>query len=689
MGVDLPFDSAGFQALSAIVREAFQQMTVRTTQERSARREVFMVDTEEVFQEYLKAFPPGTNPIYRVRTEHDCSCCKQFIRNVGAVVTLSDMLEIQTVWDAAAEAAPYPYNVVAQQMRDYVRSRPIVHVYRVTEKGFGSEVTYSSDADQTVHTWRHFSTGEIPAWLRQAHPDQVQGEYRTTVQVFRRGLEELSVDALEIVRDLISANTLYRGQEHEPALRAFLAAKRQYMDYSPAKRERFVWSFAHMPVARFRNTVIGSLIVDLSSGMPLEQAVRAFEVKVAPQNYQRPTALVTPKMITDAVKKIEELGLTSALDRRFARVDDIAVQDVIWVNGRTRPQMKGGLAQLLQASVKPLVHSVAPTATQITLAEFLALLPEVSDLEVFVSGQFSGNFVSLTAPVYPDVQPLFKWDNNFAWSYTNGVTDSIKERVKKAGGNVTNALVRVSLSWSNHDDLDIHVYEPDGYHIYFASRNSLHGAGGLDVDMNAGGGTSRTPVENVSWSKCLDGQYKVSVHQFMLRERTDVGFTVELENQGKLTQYHYPKMVTQGQMIPVIDFVVSSGVVTSIKVHDGISSQAISSTKWGVTSEQWGPVNVVTRSPNYWGGNQVGNEHLFFLLDGCLSDEPTRGIFNEYLRGDLTEHRKVFELVGEKTKCVPTEGQLSGLGFSTTQHVEVPVQVTLRSGGRRQFKVQF
>ena len=62
-----------------------------------------------------------------------------------------------------------------------------------------------------------------------------------------------------------------------------------------------------------------------------------------------------------------------------------------------------------------------------------------------------GNFVSLVAPEYPDAKSLFKWNNGFSWSYDGEVTDSIKERVKKAGGKV-DGDIRVSVSWANGDD---------------------------------------------------------------------------------------------------------------------------------------------------------------------------------------------------------------------------------------------
>lgn len=79
-------------------------------------------------------------------------------------------------------------------------------------------------------------------------------------------------------------------------------------------------------------------------------------------------------------------------------------------------------------------------------------------------------------------------------------------------------------------------------------------------------------------------------------------------------------------------------------------------------------------SPNYWDGNTVGNRHWFFFLEGCKSDETMRGFYNEFLRADLTQHRKVFEILGDKTKCPMASEQLAGLGFSSTK----PETITLR-----------
>ena len=49
---------------------------------------IFQVDIDKnaFYQLYQNSFPDGTNPMYRVRREYDCSCCHHFINQVGSIV---------------------------------------------------------------------------------------------------------------------------------------------------------------------------------------------------------------------------------------------------------------------------------------------------------------------------------------------------------------------------------------------------------------------------------------------------------------------------------------------------------------------------------------------------------------------------------------------------------------------------
>ena len=66
--------------------------------------------------------------------------------------------------------------------------------------------------------------------------------------------------------------------------------------------------------------------------MDLDSAVTRFEKVVAPTNYKRPTALITPRMVEDAKTKLQELGLIDSLERRFANETDLSTQNVLYVD---------------------------------------------------------------------------------------------------------------------------------------------------------------------------------------------------------------------------------------------------------------------------------------------------------------------------------------------------------------------
>lgn len=655
-----------FKALASAVRAQFAEMS---------REALFVVDSDRdaIWEAYLGAFPPGTDPLYRKRTEHDCACCRAFIRAVGPVVAIQNGA-VTSIWDL--NGLPEPYQTVANAMADHVKALRIRDVYLTRDAKQGASVSHAH-IDNRVVTFDHFSA-EVPTRFVTRDGDAKRGEMRTTHAVLMRGLTELIPEAVETVADLITDKALYRGEEHARAVTEFQTLQRRFLAADARGREVLAWTLVSSPVARFRNTVIGTLVQDLSEGVDLEKAVKAFETKVAPQNYKRPTALITKAMVEQAMATIRDLGLEPALERRHARLSDVSVNSVLFVDNAVRGQMKGGLEGLLMQEVKPPKPDLK-RAEEIGVADFMAtVLPKTTGLEVFLDNSLLGNFVSLTAPVHDDVPPLFKWRNNFAWSYDGNVTDSIKDKVKRAGGQVEDVALRVSLAWSNFDDLDLHVHTPDKDHIFYAAKQGKLGRGGyLDVDMNAGGPRSREPVENVRWvNPPKDGVYAIAINQFNRRESIDIGFTVEVESARGLDTLRFEKPLQQGQTQTACWIEVKGGQVQSIKPREGMIMGSVAHEKWGLKTLDLVRVNSVVLSPNHWDDNASGNKHWFFILEGCKNPLPTRGIYNEFLAAGLEKHRKVFEVLGEKTKCPPVDAQLSGIGVSSTRKDKVTVVAT-------------
>lgn len=308
--------------------------------------------------------------------------------------------------------------------------------------------------------------------------------------------------------------------------------------------------------------------------------------------------------------------------------------------------------------------------------DFIAnVIPTATNIEVLMESRLSNNLVTLTAPVNKDAKNLFKWPNNFAWTYNGGVADSIKEKVRAAGGQ-TEGFLRCSLAWSNYDDLDLHVVEPNNLEIYHSNRIGRSG-GKLDVDENAGYGKTRKPVENIIWvneRKMLEGKYVVYVNNFHCRESVDTGFTLEIEHNGEVRQFVYDKPVKHKENVMVAEITYSKS--KGIQIRELIPSTSHSSVSlWNIDTNKFHKVNVMMLSPNYWDEQGIGNKHYFFMLDDCKNPEPVRGFFNEYLNSELTPHRKVFEVLADKMKTPYQEHQLSGLGFSSTMRNSVIVKV--------------
>ena len=619
------------------------------------------VDKDLLWGAYLGSFTPGSDPIFKERTEHDCQCCKHFIRAIGGLVTIING-HLTSIWDVEV---PEPYQPVVHALSCLVKSHPIDNVFLTPEPVIGTDKNHS-EGPSGVLTWEHFSV-KIPSVFVMNGEDigTKLGETRSTKDVFLRSLKEISLDSLDTVLELIAQNSLYRGEENRFAVEAFRKLKKEFD--KTKNEELFVWSrVAGTPisVSKIRSTAIGTLLVDLSEGMEMDAAVASFEAKVAPANYKRPTALVTKAMIQKAQQKIEELGFTSALERRYATLDDITINNILFADRSVKSQMN--VFDSLSAAVPEKVQKM-DKVEEIGVEKFLSdVLPRAESLEVMFENRHAGNLVSLIAPIHPDAKGMFKWPNNFSWSYAGEVADSIKERVKRAGGAVEGDLC-CRLAWNYTDDLDFHMREP-GYHIYYGNRRQRSPNGGmLDVDANGGDGIRPDPVENIFYEdrrRMRPGVYTLKVNNFC-RRSDGRGFEVEIEFDGTTLHFVYEKALHHQETITVAQIEYSR--TGEFKVTSPLPSSQTSKTVWGLPTQAFHKVNVVALSPNYWDEKTVGNKHYFFMLDGCRNEDRARGFFNEFLSEELNAHRKVLEVVGAKMKTEEADNQLSGLGFSSTQ----------------------
>lgn len=654
------------------------------------------VDKGELWNLYLDSFPEGTNPIYRERREYDCSCCRHFIKEIGAMVVIKDN-EVHTIW--GFDTGSTTFQPVVDALNSFIKANMVSGVYIPFEAKIGVDKNHEI-ADGNVHTWEHLYA-ELPArhvFRENRSKGDIQNEFSTSKSVFKRSLDEITDEAVETVLELIRSNTLYRGAEWAESLAKFAEAKRKYNALPDDAKNNFAWAEsvkAGPSVTKIRNHSIGTLLVDISNGEDLDTAVRKYEAIVAPANYKRPKAIFTKKMLEEARDKITELGYLDSLSRRFATLDDITVNNILFSNRDSAKRISGAGdvfdAMMGEAKTTPKKFS---KVEEIAIDKFVAdVLPTAQEVEVYVENKHAGNMVSLIAPKVEGSKPMFKWDNGFSWAYTGNMTDSMmKERVKAAGGNVDGVL-RFSIQWNDggeHDgnDLDAHCTEPHGgQHIYYGFPYSPETGGDLDVDIRIPK-TGVPAVENITWpamKHMIPGLYRFYVHQYCNRGGRG-GFRAEIEFNGTIYSFNYDKELRQNEKVNVADVTLhKDGTFT---IHEYLSSTESSKEVWGIKTNGFVPVSVVMYSPNYWDEQTgIGNKHYFFMLKGCVNPEAPNGFYNEYLKNELITHKRVFEALGGKMAVESVEDQLSGLGFSSTKRGELIVKV--KGQTERIMKVKF
>lgn len=666
-----------FKELKVLLQENFKALT----KDISHLFEV-EVDKDELWNTYLNSFPVGTNKIFRERTEHDCSCCRQFIKNIGNAVVIRDNV-VHTIWDFTT--GDDKYQPVINALSKYIKSRVVSDVYISKFKKLGTDSNFEEVQNGEVIKWEHFYLELPDKFVDRSSKSEgdIKGSFRDTKNVFRRSLDEITEESVLAILELISQNSLYKGEEWKGVLTEFLQYKKKYDKLSSdEERNNFAWEQsvkAGVSVGRIRNHSIGTLLTNISEGMDLDTAVRKYEVIVAPSNYKRPKAIFTKKMLDDAKKTIEELGYTDSLSRRYATLDDITVNNILFSNKDSAKRISG-LDVFEEMSKDIAVNTKKFSKTEeITITNFINnILPTTTELEVLLENKHCNNMVSLIAPENKDSKTMFKWDNNFSWAYSGNITDSsMKENVKSAGGKVDGDL-RFSIQWNDIDndnnDLDAHCVEPNGYEIYYGNARQLSPTKGvLDVDII----TPRhgvPAVENITWANrdtMKDGVYKFFVHNYSGGNKH--GFRAEIEFDGQIYSFDYNQTTRSGQRTEVAEITLKNGMFT---IKEKLPSNVSSKEVWNLKTNQFVPVSVVMYSPNYWDEqNGIGHRHYFFMLKDCINSENPNGFYNEFLKQDLVQHKRVFEALASKTAVKDADDQLSGIGFSSTKRNEVIVKV--------------
>ncbi len=699
------------------IQEKFAQMSASGKLFRSA------LTGSQVWDLYLNSFTPEDNPVFRdpASSVHNCNYCKSFVRRYGNIVSINAENGVETMFDVVADEE---YQNSAQAISAAIKASGIADVFFETLNElqllrYDSEPrltnTFQLGVDRNakryteeeadkfgvvkaneVRTFNHMHV-LVPAEFVDTSGKSVEsimGNYRDAKNVFQRGMEEISLDTLKLVKDLINQGSLLDGATHLYKIEQILPLKLTYDQLPANQKENWCWANSYkLPFAKFKNELIGVLCTELSEGGELNKACQSWNKRVDPANYMKAVAPITSRQIEEARKFVEENGYAESFDRRFATMDDIKVSEILHSNV--------GDGKLKSVSIFDNVKAVSSRhkraefdgVESVPIEKFMAdILPGCSGIEAFLTASQAGNMASLTTATSPDSKPIFKWDNNYSWTFNGNLAgkSQIKEAVKVAGGKVDGVL-RFSMIWNESttdgSDLDAWCEQPDrekiGFNTPYLKGNRLSGCSG-QLDLDTRNPSGRLAIENIYFvdpRKMLDGTYKFWVNQYSAQNSQ--GFKAEIEFDGEMFTYEYPRPVSGNVQVAEVTLKDGKFSIKHILPETAGASKEI----YGLMTNQFHKVNLVCLSPNHWGANNVGNKHYFFMLEGCKSPVSIRSFHAENLIPELAERRKVLEVLGATTMIEPTDKQLSGLGFNYSVRDELILR--LSGSHKRVIKVKF
>ena len=280
------------------------------------------LDKDKLYELYLNSIPAEDNKIFRVRKEYDCSACRHFIKSIGNVVAIKGT-KIISIWDVTTSEDGW--NDVAKTLSDFVKLHPITNVFLSNNPFIGIDYSMDNKELDNPIKWEHLYVSIPNKYIFKGRYretiDSKLGEFRDSKNVFKRSLDEFSLETVDTVLDLINQGSLYRGDEYKDRIVKFRNFEKEYSKLAEDVKDIYAWekSVSLDPaISKIRNTAIGTLLIDIAEGLDLEEAVKKYESVTAPANYKRSKPIFTKKMLEDAQKTITDLGYLDSLSRRYA-----------------------------------------------------------------------------------------------------------------------------------------------------------------------------------------------------------------------------------------------------------------------------------------------------------------------------------------------------------------------------------
>ncbi|WP_084478570.1 hypothetical protein [Nocardia jejuensis] len=380
---------------------------VRQTFQSNAREgvELFTVHSDDLYQVFLDALTP------EIAAENSCGTCRAFVRRHGGLVTIdSNGKSKSALWSAKGVPAPYATAVAA--LAAEVERRAITSLFRSTatnwghaERGGWTHLALTPPA-HLVHTESALTT--VRRYVAAKNHDH---------ETLARAVEEFPEAVVKRTVALLRTEKLYRS-DAILGVATWLAALHERLDSAPRRGEpaqrrrenliRLAAATAPAGYCHVKSGMIGTLLSDLTDGLPFATVERRFAEKMHPLQYRRPTAAPTATMIARAERVIAELRAAGSLERRFARLADV---QPIWSTTAKQERSGGVFGHLTPAEKHRGATDLDVPPVTITWEKFSrTVLPAATHI-AFRVPHANTSYGAMVTAANPDAPPIVQWDN--------------------------------------------------------------------------------------------------------------------------------------------------------------------------------------------------------------------------------------------------------------------------------------
>lgn len=371
---------------------------------------VFTTDASDLNDLYLDSLPT------QLRQQHNCSCCRHFIRKFGGLVTINEHGNlVPLMWATGTEdgyEVPHVYVPTFFKLWARVEKAKVTGVFLSSDKTWG-----------TPHAggFTHFAVTPPAALVfreRGYTARQTMAKRKEDFKNVLAGLADFKPAVLDEALRIFKADGVSRADKFIGPIQWL----RDLHDRPKGVRgTNLLWRAIGTAPEGFchpRSAVTGTLLEDIAAGMTFDVVKKRFEAKVGPLAYQRPQAPPSAGNIKAAEALFEKLGLGPSLERRFARFDEIPEKRWEPKPAAGETQSGGVFGHLTPKNAEAVNKMLLPARTM-TWEKFTRDVLSTAE-EIRMGVPHHGPFYAITTAVNADAPPILKWDqddarNPFAW----------------------------------------------------------------------------------------------------------------------------------------------------------------------------------------------------------------------------------------------------------------------------------